>query len=105
MSSSNFVHSEPSSTNVNIDQSNEFPYGSVTLSLPDWNAIVNYIYSMQTHLKPLRSVLAHLEVSDDAQTHQELDKVSSDLWAGYHTLAVLVREIRRHEGVKNNINF
>lgn len=85
---------------INDGNQASFPYGSITLGLPDWNLIVATTLDVDTNMKHLRNILCHYEVgTDHAEVMKRLDFVSEKLWSGYHSLSFLVREVKRHESM------
>jgi hypothetical protein len=75
-----------------------FPYGAITLGLPDWNLIVATTMDVDTNMKHLRNILCHVEVGKEpTEIYERIKFVNEKLWAGYHSLSFLVREVKRHE--------
>jgi hypothetical protein len=93
----------PSNTSIKskvLPQSaEEYPGGSITLSLFDWNMLMSYTGDIKRSLSALRTILALNELEATPQKMAEVVKVNAEaLWDGVHTLAVMNNEIKRLDG-------
>ena len=90
---------ESSTRVVKQEADPRFPYGSITLSFPDWNNLVSHVFHVHQSLMPLKRVLAHVELSSPPQnTGVAVSDAAESLWSAFHTLDVLVREIKTEGG-------
>ncbi len=104
MSAKSITSVEPTARVTKQEPDPRFPYGSITLSWPDWNNLVSHVMYVERSLKPLRKVLAHVELGTGQEALASAAKDSADsLWSALYTLDVLVREIKSSEGTGNGV--
>lgn len=73
----------------------QFPLGTMTMGLPEWYAIVGLANQCGELFKPLRNILAHIEIGSPPQAIQERITYSyDDLSKAFHIMNTLLHEIQ-----------
>lgn len=73
----------------------QFPLGTMTLGLPEWMAIVGLATQCQESMKPLRNILAHVEIGTTPQdVYDRMTFSHEQLYKAFNLLNTLVHDIK-----------